>query len=57
MNHIIFVNKHSGSFNNDAFENAIQSIKSKFKLIEKCVDSVEMINKETFQLLLRLKYS
>lgn len=47
MNHIIFVNKHSGSFNNDAFENAIQSIKSKFKLIEKCVDSVEMINKES----------
>lgn len=47
MNHIIFVNKHSGSFYNDAFENAIQSIKSKFKLIEKCVDSVEMINKES----------
>ena len=47
MNHIIFVNKHSGSFNNDAFENVIQSIKSKFNCVEKCVDSVEMINKES----------
>jgi len=47
MNHIIFVNKHSGSFDNHAFENAIQSIKSKFKSVEKCVDSVEMINKES----------
>jgi diacylglycerol kinase family enzyme len=47
MNYIIFVNKHSGSFNNDAFENVIQSIKSKFNCVEKCVDSVEMINKES----------
>lgn len=47
MNHIIFVNKQSGSFNNDAFQNAIQSIKSKFNCLEKCVDSVEMINKES----------
>lgn len=47
MNHIIFVNKHSGSFDNDAFENVIQSIKSKFNCVEKCVDSIEMINKES----------
>ena len=47
MNHIIFVNKHSGSFNNDAFQNVIQSIKSKFNCVEKCVDSVEMINQES----------
>ena len=47
MNHIIFVNKHSGSFDNNAFENVIQSIKGKLKSVEKCVDSVEMINKES----------
>ena len=47
MNHIIFVNKHSGSFNNDAFQNVIQSIKSKFNCVENCVDSVEMINQES----------
>lgn len=47
MNYIIFVNKQSGSFNNDAFQNAIQSIKSKFNCVEKCVDSVEIINKES----------
>ena len=47
MNHIIFVNKQSGSFNNDAFENVIQSIKGKLKSVEKCVDSIEMINKES----------
>jgi diacylglycerol kinase family enzyme len=47
MNHIIFVNKQSGSFDNDAFENVIQSIKSKFNCVEKCIDNVEMINKES----------
>lgn len=49
MNNIIFVNKHSGSFNKDAFENVIQSINVKFKLVEKYLDSVEMINQENNQ--------
>jgi diacylglycerol kinase family enzyme len=49
MNNIIFVNKHSGSFDNDAFENAIQSIKCKCKSVEKHVGHYthEMINQES----------
>jgi diacylglycerol kinase family enzyme len=48
MNYIIFVNEHSGSFDKNTFNNnIIQTIKVKFDLIEKYVDSVEMINQES----------
>jgi hypothetical protein len=51
MNNIIFVNKNSGSFDNNAFNRVIESIKYRFNLIEKYIVDykIEIINKESIE--------
>jgi len=48
MNNIIFVNRHSGSYNEDKFNNVIKNIKYKFNFIEKYISDYthEIINHE-----------